>query len=140
VALYSATTLSVGAPGATGFQWFFNYTPLIDGGAISGATTAALTINRCGLSTAGRYTVFMQGPCGPAVGASANLNVSPVGCYPNCDGSTASPVLTANDFQCYLNEYAAGVSDANCDGSTASPLLNANDFQCFLNLYAAGCN
>ncbi len=61
-------------------------------------------------------------------------------CAANCDGSTTVPVLTANDFQCFLNNYAAGLSSANCDGSTAVPILTANDFQCFLNNYAAGCS
>ncbi len=61
-------------------------------------------------------------------------------CYPNCDLSTSNPLLTANDFQCFLNEFAAGSSYANCDGSTAIPTLTANDFQCFLNSYAAGCS
>src|ERR1043165_5393537 len=61
------------------------------------------------------------------------------GCYPNCDASTAPPVLNANDFQCFLNAFAAQASYANCDLSTADPVLNANDFQCFLNMFAAGC-
>ncbi len=61
-------------------------------------------------------------------------------CYANCDDSTAAPVLTTNDFQCFLNRFAAGLTSANCDGSTAAPVLNANDFQCFLNKFAAGCN
>ena len=61
-------------------------------------------------------------------------------CYANCDQSTAAPILNANDFQCFLNTYAAGDSAANCDGSTANPILNANDFQCFLNKFAAGCS
>jgi hypothetical protein len=60
-------------------------------------------------------------------------------CYANCDSSTAAPILNANDFQCFLNKYAAGEAAANCDLSTAAPILNANDFQCFLNKYAAGC-
>ena len=60
-------------------------------------------------------------------------------CYANCDGSTTPPVLTANDFQCFLNSFAFGQSYANCDRSTVPPVLNANDFQCFLNAYAADC-
>jgi uncharacterized membrane protein len=63
----------------------------------------------------------------------------PVGCYANCDESTAAPKLNANDFQCFLNRFAAGDSIANCDGSTAQPSLNVNDFQCFMNAFAAGC-
>ncbi len=62
------------------------------------------------------------------------------GCYANCDGSTGVPTLTANDFQCFLNAYAAADPYANCDHSTATPLLTANDFQCFLNSFAAGCS
>jgi hypothetical protein len=58
-------------------------------------------------------------------------------CYANCDGSTGSPQLTANDFQCFLNRFAAGAIYANCDGVGG---LTANDFQCFLNAYAAGCS
>lgn len=54
---------------------------------------------------------------------------------PDCDGNG---VLTANDFTCFMNMYAAGNPLANCDGSTVAPVLNANDFNCFLNLYAKG--
>jgi uncharacterized membrane protein len=67
----------------------------------------------------------------------ARLNA--IGCYTNCDGSTAPPVLNANDFQCFLNLFAIGDPRANCDGSTVSPTLNANDFQCFIVHFAAGC-
>src|SRR6185436_13965192 len=77
----------------------------------------------------GNYTIAFTGACFVAANA----------CYANCDGSTSNPVLTANDFQCFLNAYAAGDSYANCDGSTNNPVLTANDFQCFLNLFAAGC-
>lgn len=31
-------------------------------------------------------------------------------CYANCDGSTGSPLLTANDFQCFINRFAGGCS------------------------------
>lgn len=61
-------------------------------------------------------------------------------CYPNCDQSTGTPVLTGNDFSCFLNAFAASLSYANCDGSTVEPVLTANDFQCFLTSYAGGCS
>jgi hypothetical protein len=60
-------------------------------------------------------------------------------CYANCDGSATPPVLTANDFQCFINLFAAGNAGANCDQSTSAPTLTANDFQCFLNRFAIGC-
>jgi uncharacterized membrane protein len=69
----------------------------------------------------------------------ADLHSGPAECYPNCDGSTVTPVLNVNDFTCFLNRYASGDSYANCDGSTAMPVLNVNDFTCFLNRFAAGC-
>jgi hypothetical protein len=60
-------------------------------------------------------------------------------CYPNCDASTASPVLNVADFSCFLTKYASGDPYANCDASTAPPTLNVADFSCFLTKYASGC-
>jgi hypothetical protein len=60
-------------------------------------------------------------------------------CYPNCDQSTAPPVLNVLDFNCFLNRFSAGASYANCDHSTVPPVLNVLDFNCFLNSFAAGC-
>ncbi len=60
-------------------------------------------------------------------------------CYANCDFSSSPPILNANDFQCFLHDYAVQSSRANCDGSTTAPVLNVNDFQCFLNAFAVGC-
>jgi hypothetical protein len=60
-------------------------------------------------------------------------------CYANCDDSIVNPVLTPNDFACFLNRFAESASYANCDGSTGTPALTPNDFQCFLNHFAGGC-
>jgi YVTN family beta-propeller protein len=60
-------------------------------------------------------------------------------CYANCDGSHSVPLITANDFVCFLTMYAAGNPQANCDGSTVQPILTANDFTCFITQVAAGC-
>jgi probable HAF family extracellular repeat protein len=70
----------------------------------------------------------------------ARLPSSGPTCYPNCDQSTAPPILNANDFQCFLNKFAVADAYANCDNSTSPPVLNANDFQCFLNKFAVGCS
>ena len=61
------------------------------------------------------------------------------GCYANCDGSTAPPVLSVPDFVCFMTRFAAGDPYANCDGSTTEPSLNVSDFVCYLNAYARGC-
>jgi hypothetical protein len=60
-------------------------------------------------------------------------------CYANCDQSSAPPLLNINDFQCFLNAFAAGDPYANCDDSTSAPILNVNDFVCFVNAFAVGC-
>jgi hypothetical protein len=57
-------------------------------------------------------------------------------CYANCDASTASPRLTANDFLCFLNKFVLRDPYANCDANAS---INAADFQCFLTRFAAGC-
>ncbi len=64
------------------------------------------------------------------------IGTPPPPCYANCDLSTSAPVLTANDFQCFLNHYASGDPYSDCDGVGG---LTANDFQCFLNAFAVGC-
>lgn len=68
-----------------------------------------------------------------------NPPAGPRPCYANCDDSTGNPLLSANDFQCFLNLYASGDFRANCDGSLTIPRLTANDFNCFLNQFASGC-
>ena len=60
-------------------------------------------------------------------------------CYAECDHSI-NGWLNANDFQCFLDRFAAGDPWANCDQSTIPPVLTANDFQCYLNAFAAGCS
>jgi hypothetical protein len=65
------------------------------------------------------------------------VEVAGGGCYANCDGSSGTPLLTANDFSCYLNSYVNGESYADCDGVGG---LTANDFQCFINRYVEGCS
>jgi len=76
----------------------------------------------------------------PLVRIYLNQGVTPPPtCWANCDQSEGAPVLTANDFQCFVDRFAAGNSWANCDGSTVNPILTANDFQCFLDRFVAGC-
>jgi hypothetical protein len=70
---------------------------------------------------------------------SVLLSTGPAPCYANCDASTIPPLLNVNDFNCFVNQYAAGDSYANCDASTIPPILNVVDFLCFMNRYASGC-
>jgi hypothetical protein len=61
-------------------------------------------------------------------------------CPANCDGTTVAPLLSANDFICFLNHFRAGDIEANCDGSTTPPILTGADFICFLNAFRRGCS
>jgi hypothetical protein len=72
--------------------------------------------------------------------ASANFARVACGfCYANCDSSSSDPVLSANDFVCFLTRFVSGDPYANCDGSLGQPALTAGDFHCFINAYTAGC-
>ncbi len=94
------------------------------------------SVVNCGVGIATAEFPFVLN--GSKTGAGPGCGPAP--CYANCDASTSNPLLTANDFQCFLNAYASNLAYANCDGSTNNPVLTANDFQCFLNAYAAGCS
>lgn len=105
---------------------------IASGGGASAAAQITLT------STIGQS--FSSVTTGGTHSISAGFWIGiPTACYANCDGSSGTPVLTANDFQCFLNAFSAGQSYSNCDGSTVAPILTANDFQCYPNAYAAGC-
>jgi hypothetical protein len=119
--------------------------------AKSGATTYYTTNNSpdavglCGWSIGTGSVFSFTSTCGPdqvldvefgrlfanVMGAHASA-----ACYANCDNSTATPVLSANDFVCFLNRFVAGESYADCDHVGG---LTANDFPCFLNAFVAGC-
>ncbi len=122
--------------GTISYQWRLNGIDLSNGGGFSGVTTPELTIDPNDGAHSGTYDAVVVDNCGSTIRPSTYVLIS---CYANCDGSSAMPVLNAEDFQCFLNLYAQGSTYANCDGSTATPLFTANDFQCFLNKYAAGC-
>jgi photosystem II stability/assembly factor-like uncharacterized protein len=86
----------------------------------------------------------VRGPAGVDVYAVGEVSQIwrlrlPGACYPNCDQSTAMPVLNINDFVCFQAKFAAGDSYANCDQSSPPPVLNVNDFLCFQAKFAAGC-
>jgi len=92
------------------------------------------------MNTAGDFVAFGH-PDPLMVRGYGILNaLAALDCYSNCDDSTATPTLTANDFQCFLNSFSAASIYSNCDRSSTVPVLTANDFQCFLNAFAAGCS
>jgi hypothetical protein len=135
---------------------FFNQNYLIQllaGATVLGADAGTLT-PPAGGSLTSTITATVA-PGSPGIGQALRIRLGggtqtnfdnvrldigiPVTCYPNCDDSTAAPVLNVADFTCFLQRFAAGQAYANCDGSTTSPVLNVADFTCFLQRFAAGC-
>jgi hypothetical protein len=76
---------------------------------------------------------------GQGAGLFMRLGPAAPTCYANCDCSQATPLLTAQDFACFLQRFAAADPYANCDQSTVHPVLNVGDIACFLRQFAAGC-
>jgi hypothetical protein len=134
----SATlTVSVAEAGQLSYQWRRDGVPVVDGAGVSGSTTPTLSIASVEWENVGSYDVTVTSACGTITSQAAVLSLE---CYANCDSSTIPPVLNINDFQCFLNSFAAQDAWANCDGSSVPPVLNINDFQCFVNAFAAGCS
>ena len=125
--------------------------PRVPGGADASPEAPWYTIDSGGLTMTGPNGLELSCTTGqPDAGPLSNgplilaggfwpLPESAIDCYANCDGSSLPPILNVNDFQCFLNVFAAQNIRANCDSSTQPPVLNINDFQCFLNAYAVGC-
>jgi hypothetical protein len=122
-ATWSTQTFAANA-NANAIRWGTMYNFWFDANTAPQTATATLGLFKPGTPTALTFAVS-----GPSSGA----------CYANCDGSTAQPLLTVLDFNCFMNRFAAGESYANCDNSTEPPVLNVLDFNCFINAFSGGC-
>jgi len=77
ITLGSTATFSVTATGSvTGYQWYLDGSPLSNGGNISGATSATLTITNASTSDMGNYTCQVTGDCGSVTSNSALLDIT----------------------------------------------------------------
>jgi hypothetical protein len=94
VGLGGTATFTATASPATGYQWLFNSVPLANGGGISGATTATLTIANFSAAEAGIYSVVATN----ASAASQNDRsfASSVGVSASADSFNLYPVVTIN--------------------------------------------
>jgi hypothetical protein len=90
-----------------------------------------------GEDPAGEIYVMASTRLGPSGAAALVMHLVP--CYADCDQSTSGPVLSIDDFMCYMNLFASGSPGANCDLSTGTPALNVLDFVCFMGSFAGGC-
>jgi methionine-rich copper-binding protein CopC len=75
----ATATFSVKAAGSAplSYHWRENGTDLVNGGAISGATTPTLTISKVQTSNAGTYSVLVTNLVGSVISSNAVLTVSP---------------------------------------------------------------
>ncbi len=140
-----SASFTVAATGtALTYQWYNGVTPLSNGGAVSGATSATLSINPVSLSHASaNYNCVISGSCSPSV-SSANaelivnekltLTSQPVTAQTLCTGDTATLSVGATgtgiSFQWYKGVTAlvdgGTISGATTDTLSISPLAGSD--------------
>lgn len=125
-------TLGISATGSgtLGYQWFKDGSPLTDGGAISGATTATLTIAPSSSTSAGTYFCKVTDSCADADSGMIVVNAK---CIADVnENGTAEPT----DFTAWINAYNNNDSaaDQNCDSA-----VTPTDFTAWIANFNAGC-
>lgn len=75
----TTTSFTVGASGTPTptYQWYKGATAVTNGGRLSGATTATLTVTNADTSDAGSYSCTATNNCGSAASNAATLTVNP---------------------------------------------------------------
>jgi fibronectin type 3 domain-containing protein len=125
-------TFSVQVGGATAYLWRRNGSPLSDGGNISGATTATLTIDPASASDAGSYDCRVTSPCGTRFSPPGILTVNPVPCPAdfNQDGG-----VDGSDVNAFYAAWESGdaSADVNYDGG-----VDGADVDAFFVAWEAG--
>jgi hypothetical protein len=91
------------------YQWRKNGTPISDGGPISGATTATLTISPAGFADAGPYDVVVTDVCTTATSNTASLSVE------------FADVPPSNIFHADIITVATAGITAGCGGADYCP-------------------
>ncbi len=134
----STVSFSVSATGTgLSYQWKKGSTSLVDGGTISGSTSATLTINPAVAADAGAYTCVVTGTCTPAVTSTvANLAVGSVASITTqpsnttvCSGSTANLSITVSGTGISYQWQKNGVdlvNSAHVNGATTNSLSILN--------------
>jgi hypothetical protein len=133
------------------YQWRKNGVNLVNGGAISGATSAILTISPVALSdNAAAFDCIVANTCGPTPSYPAGLAVDPAPSGACCHGATCvimSSAVACSHFGTYLGDGSV-CSPAARGGSVNvcckpdyndSGALQVQDIFDFLNAWFAGC-
>jgi hypothetical protein len=110
-----SATFTVGAtgPGLT-YQWYLDGNPLSNGGTISGATSATLTISSVSALDAGIYEVEIFATCGGAIGSDGTA-VLTVNQTPTASAGSSASVCAGDDIN------LVGTSDIGTTFSWTGP-------------------
>ncbi len=102
-------TAAASGSGPIAYQWRRNGTPLVDGGSISGATTATLTIDPATFGDAGSYDVLVTDSCTSTASNAATLAVE------------FADVPATNIFHADIITIATAGVTAGCGGANYCP-------------------
>jgi hypothetical protein len=132
-AQYCAATFSVSATGTgpLSYQWRKNTVNLVDGGAVSGATTPTLTFNPADLSDNGStIDCVVTNACGSVTSLGAAYNVY---CPSDYD---MNGFVNGDDADAFYLAFDAGdpSADFDCNGFT-----NGDDADAFALAFDTGC-
>jgi hypothetical protein len=136
---------NVVATGATlTYQWRKGGSPLLNGGTISGADTATLTITNVTAADAATYDVIVSSSCGsPVTSLGAVLTVNPLPATTTASGAgtyCTSTTITANNggdgTMYFQGTTSGGTSTAT---ASASQVVSASGTYYFRAQSAAGC-
>ncbi len=112
-----------GDPSMT-FRWRRNDVPLVDGGRVSGASTATLRVSSAAAADSGRYTLVATNACGAIVSRIASVGVGPCSADFNQDGG-----VDGADIEAFFTAWVSGDSaaDVNQDGG-----VDGSDVESFI--------
>jgi len=126
VGIGGTATLTASATPATGYQWTFNSAPIANGGGISGATTATLTIANFSAAETGVYSVVASNSSASPSDRPTTLSAAAT---LSADSFTLNPVVTIDGVNgtTYVTQYATSPTGPWTSFSTntagATPIL-----------------
>jgi subtilase family serine protease len=113
------------------YQWFFNGTPLTDGGKIFGSATSSLTVTNTTVANAGSYAVVVANAARQVTSSNVSLTVIPqVTIYQQPAGEAVQPgssaVFTVAAYGELPFTYQWEFNGTNITGATGSSLVITN--------------
>jgi len=135
----AAFSVTVSGSGPFTYQWRKGVTNLVNGGNISGASTASLSINPAGTSDAGDYNVVVSTPsCGSITSNNGTLTVQSTCGSPDFDGDgdSGTDLDIEAFFACLGGDCCAtcGSPDFDGDGDSGTDL----DIEAFFRVLGGG--